>query len=138
MDDNSDPTTAALNGDGSDTDWILNNGGAGNPYVQNQSAVDAVDNGLVSVNTSATGTTTATAAPANWATSLLNLAQTGAQDYSIVAPLVNGQAAPPANPAAATTASGTVAPASSSNLLLLIVAGVAAVFLLPKLFKAAR
>lgn len=68
---------------------------------------------------------TSTVTPPAWQSTLTSLLSAGAGAVTTVAPLINGQPAPPANPAATVSASGTVAAATSflfSPVVLLIAA----------------
>ncbi len=112
--ENDDPTASLLAGTGSDTDFVTANGGAANPYLLNQSAADILDNGAVTAAPNAQGGTTATYTPPSWSSALGSILQTGATDFSVVAPLINGKPAPPANPSSTPGASGTVSTGSFS------------------------
>jgi hypothetical protein len=134
-----DATDNLLNGVGSDTDFILNNGDVGNPYIANQSGVDAADNGLVTGTVNPGGGATVALASPPWYQTLLGnagaLAGAAAGAATTLAPLINGQPGTPNGPAATNAAAAagatTVKPTGLAGLFtlpVLIVVGLVAYF----------
>jgi hypothetical protein len=118
-----------LSGSGNVTDWIANNGGAGNPYIYNQTAADAIDNGAVTASPNASGGNTANYTPPSWLTGFLDLTSAAAKSATTLAPLINGQPGSPAPANKAPGTSGAVSPAGGlthSNILIAVIAVVIA------------
>jgi len=123
------------NGSGNTSDYIDATGGAGSPYIANQTGYDVADNGLLTSTPTGTGSTSSLP---SWLSSITSLGTAAGSLATSVAPIINGKPANPANPGAQPGANGTVAPATASSITTWIIGGLVVAVLAVVLFWKSR